>query len=89
MVIHALSIGDYCLVGNNSTLLEDVEIGDYCIVAANAVVLGGTKVPDGSLLTGVPARIRPLTPEQILKLEHTADDIFNSAAGYPDYNVGR
>ena len=89
VVIHALGIGDNCLVGNNSTLLEGVELGDYCLVAANAVVLNGTKVPDGSFLTGVPARIRPISPEQRLMLETTADGIFDAVAGYPDFNGGR
>ena len=86
VVIHALSIGNNCLIGNNSTLLEGVELGDYCLVASNAVVLTGTKVPDGSFLAGVPATIRPIRPDQRLMLETTTDGIFDTVAGYPDYN---
>lgn len=89
VVIHAVSIGDNCLVGNNSTLLEGVELGDYCLVASNAVVLTGTKVPDGSFLAGVPARIRPISPEQRLMLETISDGIFDSVTGYQDFNGER
>lgn len=88
VVIHASYIGDNCLIGNNSTLLEDVELGDYCLVASNAVVLARTKAPDGSFLAGVPAKIRPITPEQRLMLETAADGFMSAAAGYPDFNVG-
>ena len=86
VVIHASRIGDNCLIGNNSTLLDDVEIGDYCLVASNAVVLTGTKVPDGSFLIGVPAKIRPITDEQRLMLETVADGFMSAAAGYQDFN---
>ena len=88
VVIHASYIGDNCLIGNNSTLLEDVELGNYCLVASNAVVLAGTKAPDGSFLLGVPAKIRPITPEQRLMLETTGDGFMSAAAGYPDFNLG-
>ena len=89
VVIHALSIGDHCLVGNNSTLLEGVELGDYCLVASNAVVLSGTKVPNESFLAGVPARVRPISPEQRSMLETITDGIFDAVAGYPDFNGSR
>ena len=86
VVIHCSSIGNNCLIGNNSTLLEGVELGNYCLVASNAVVLNDTKVPDGSFLAGVPATIRPLNPKQRLMLETTADGIDDTVFGYPDAN---
>ena len=64
VVIHAAKIGDHCLIGNNATLLEEVEVGDYCIIGANALVLTGTKVPSYSFVVGVPAEIRPLSESQ-------------------------
>ena len=84
VVIHCSSIGDNCLIGNNSTLLEGVELGNYCLVASNAVVLNDTKVPDASFLAGVPATIRPLNANQRLMLETTADGIADTVTGYPD-----
>jgi carbonic anhydrase/acetyltransferase-like protein (isoleucine patch superfamily) len=68
VVIHASKVGDRCLIGNNATLLEDVEIGDDCLVAANTLVRVGTKVPPGSFVVGVPAQIRPLSEAHRAKL---------------------
>ena len=57
-VVNARSIGNKVLVGINATVLHDVEIGDRCVIAAGAVVSEGMKIPSGSFLAGVPAKIR-------------------------------
>ncbi len=56
-IIHAAQVGDYVIVGMNSTILDGAEIGSGSIVGANALVKEGMKVPGGSLVVGVPARI--------------------------------
>jgi len=56
-IIHAAQVGDYVIVGMNSTILDGAEIGSGSIVGANALVKEGMKVPEGSLVVGVPARI--------------------------------
>lgn len=56
-IIHAAQIGDYVIVGMNSTILDGAEIGSGSIVGANALVKEGMKVPEGSLVVGVPAKI--------------------------------
>jgi carbonic anhydrase/acetyltransferase-like protein (isoleucine patch superfamily) len=68
-VVHCGRVGDRCLIGNHATLLDDADIGDYCTVAAGALVLTGAKIPDGSFVFGVPAVIRPASPEQIARLD--------------------
>ncbi|MFZ8385222.1 hypothetical protein ACO1LZ_14640, partial [Staphylococcus aureus] len=41
------------------------QIGPGCLVAGGAVVLEGTVLPEGSLVAGVPAKVRrALTPEE-------------------------
>jgi acetyltransferase-like isoleucine patch superfamily enzyme len=40
------------------TLAKGADVGAHCIVASNSVVV--SKVPDGSLASGVPAEVRPL-----------------------------
>src|SRR3984957_4338845 len=49
--------GAEALVGNGSTVLDGAIIGARALVAAGATVAPGTKVPDGMLAVGVPARI--------------------------------
>jgi len=82
VVIHARKIGNHCLIGNNATLLEEVEVGDYCIIGANALVLTGTKVPSHSFVLGVPAEIRPLSESQKKMLDSTTSDFAELARQY-------
>jgi carbonic anhydrase/acetyltransferase-like protein (isoleucine patch superfamily) len=56
-IIHAAKIGDYVIVGMNSTVLDGAEVGSGSIVGANALVRSGMKIPEGSLVVGVPAKI--------------------------------
>ena len=72
-IVHACTIGDECLIGMGSTILDGAEIGAQSIVGANALVTGGTKVPPGSLVLGSPAKVvRPLKPEERAGLKHWA-----------------
>ncbi len=69
-VIHCKSIGDNSLIANNATLLDDAEIGSFCIIGAGAVVSPGMKIPDRSLVFGVPGKIAgEVKPHQLKRLE--------------------
>lgn len=64
-VVHGCTIEDDCLIGMGATVLDGARIGAGSMVAAGAVVLKGTEVPPGSLVAGVPAKVRrPLTEEE-------------------------
>ena len=70
VVLHGRRIGTRCLIANNSTILDDAEIGEYCIIGAGCVVSPGMKIPDHSLVFGVPGRIAgKVKPHQIKRLE--------------------
>jgi carbonic anhydrase/acetyltransferase-like protein (isoleucine patch superfamily) len=56
-VVHSAVIGAEALIGNGSTVLDGAIVGARALVAAGATVAPGTKVPDGMLAVGVPARI--------------------------------
>ena len=56
-VLHACIIEDYVLVGMNATVLDGAHVEKNCVIAAGTVILPGTKVPEGSLVTGVPGKI--------------------------------
>jgi len=58
VVVHCRRIGDNTIIGNNATILDEVEIGTRCVIAAGAVVTPGSKIPDESFVTGVPAKVR-------------------------------
>ena len=56
-IVNNATVGDNCIIGMNSSILDDVQIGDECIVGANAVVTAATIVPPRSVIVGVPGRI--------------------------------
>ncbi|GAA1124897.1 gamma carbonic anhydrase family protein [Microbacterium natoriense] len=57
-VVHGCTIGDGSLIGMGAVILSGAVIGAGCLIAGGAVVLGGTEVPEGSLVAGVPAKVR-------------------------------
>ena len=57
-VIHACEIEDECLIGMNSTILDGARIGKQSVVAAGSLVPVGMQVPEGSLVAGVPAKVK-------------------------------
>ncbi len=59
-------IGNNVLIGMNATLLHDVEIGSHCVIAAGCVVQERMKVPDNSLVAGVPGKIKGNVPPEHL-----------------------
>ncbi|MDT0417700.1 gamma carbonic anhydrase family protein [Streptomyces sp. DSM 41982] len=64
-VLHGCVVEDDVLVGMGATVLNGARIGAGSLVAAQALVPQGMEVPPGSLLAGVPAKVRrELTPEE-------------------------
>lgn len=64
-VLHGCTVEDDVLVGMGATLLNGARIGAGSLVAAQALVPQGLQIPPGSLVAGVPARVkRELTPEE-------------------------
>ena len=56
-IIHAAKVDDFVIVGMNSCILDGAEIGSGSIIGAGAVVTENMKIPEGSLVVGVPAKI--------------------------------
>ncbi|PQZ61100.1 MULTISPECIES: gamma carbonic anhydrase family protein [unclassified Microbacterium] len=63
-VVHGCTVGDGTLIGMGSVILSGAVIGAGCLIAGGAVVLGGTDVPAGSLIAGVPAKVRRMLSEE-------------------------
>ena len=65
-VVHGCEIGENCLVGINSVVLDAASLGAECLVGAMSLVPHGMAAPPRSLLLGAPARIaRTLSAEEI------------------------
>jgi len=55
--LHGCSIGDNCLIGINSTIMDGCVIGDNCIVAGHTFLREGTVIPDNSIVMGTPGKV--------------------------------
>lgn len=56
-IIHGATVGDYCLIGMGSILLDGSVIEDGAVVAAGCVVPQGKVVPANHLAVGNPMKI--------------------------------
>ena len=56
-LLHGCRVGDDCLIGMGSILLDNCVIEPGCIIGAGALVPVGMRVPSGSLVLGVPGRV--------------------------------
>jgi carbonic anhydrase/acetyltransferase-like protein (isoleucine patch superfamily) len=65
VTLHGCRIDSDCLIGMGATILNGVHVGSECIVAAGSLVPEGMVVPPGSLVMGLPAKVRrPVTEEE-------------------------
>jgi gamma-carbonic anhydrase len=64
-ILHGCTVGDGCLIGMGSILLDNCEVGAGSLVAAGTLVPPRMKIPPRSLVRGSPARvIREVTAEE-------------------------
>ncbi|HEY6726055.1 MAG TPA: gamma carbonic anhydrase family protein [Polyangiaceae bacterium] len=56
-IVHGAIIGDGCLVGMGSILLDNVELGAECIVGAGAMLTANQRFSPRSLVLGNPGRV--------------------------------
>ncbi|WP_406141755.1 gamma carbonic anhydrase family protein [Streptomyces sp. NBC_01089] len=64
-VLHGCTVEDDVLVGMGATVLNGAHLGAGSLIAAQALVPQGMRVPPGSLVAGVPAKVkRELSAEE-------------------------
>jgi carbonic anhydrase/acetyltransferase-like protein (isoleucine patch superfamily) len=82
-MVHGCTIGDGTLVGINAVVLNGAKVGRNCVIGANSLVPEGMEIPDGSLVMGVPARLkRELTPEEQKHFSSNANHYVENAARF-------
>lgn len=75
VILHGCKVGNSCLIGMGSILMDDVEIGAQSVVGAGSLVTEGKKFPPQSLIMGRPAKfVRALNADEIQFLEQSADN---------------
>src|SRR5256885_11601665 len=80
-IVHACTVGDETLVGMGAVILDGAVIGRQCLIGAKALVTQKTRIPDGSLVLGAPAKVvRPLTAKEKWDLKLAAERYAQNAA---------
>ncbi len=71
-VVHACTVGDYCLIGMGAIILDDAVLEDYVMLGAGALVPSGRRLESGYLYVGSPAkRVRELKGSEKQFLEYS------------------
>jgi carbonic anhydrase/acetyltransferase-like protein (isoleucine patch superfamily) len=74
-VVHGATIEDRCLIGMGAILLNGSRIGSGSIVAAGTLVPERTIIPPGSMVMGLPGKVRrALTPQEDASIKWYADN---------------
>ena len=73
VLLHACSVGDFCLIGMSATVMDGAVIEDKVIVGAGSLVPTGKKLQSGYLYVGSPVkRVRELNDKELAFLEYSA-----------------
>lgn len=74
VILHGCCIGDECLIGMGSIIMDDVVIPDRVMIGAGSLISPGKTLDSGMLYMGRPARaVRALTNEEIAYLRYSAE----------------
>ena len=63
-MLHGCTVGDGSLIGIGSVVLNGAKIGKNCIIGSKALVTEGMEVPDGSMVLGIPGKIKKTLNEK-------------------------
>jgi carbonic anhydrase/acetyltransferase-like protein (isoleucine patch superfamily) len=82
-IVHASVIEDDVLVAMKAVVLSGCHVGRRTLIGAGAVLPEGTRVPEGSLVLGVPGRVvRSLRPDEIERIHVNARSYVELARAY-------
>ena len=73
VLLHGCTIGNHCLIGMGSIVMDDVVVEDQVMIGAGSVVPPNKQLQSGYLYLGNPCRrIRQLTDDEIAYLDYSA-----------------
>ena len=63
-MLHGCTVGDGSLIGIGSVILNGAKIGKNCIIGSKALVTEGMEVPDGSMVLGIPGKVKKILSDE-------------------------
>jgi carbonic anhydrase/acetyltransferase-like protein (isoleucine patch superfamily) len=83
VILHACTIGDECLIGMGSIILDRAVVQKHVLLGAGSLVPEGKVLESGHLYLGRPAKmVRPLTAEEIAYFSYSAEHYVKLARSY-------
>ena len=83
VMLHGCIVGDACLIGMSTTILDGAIIGKESIVGAGSLVTKNKIFPPRTLIMGSPAKvIRELSEKEIASLYESAQNYINYKNDY-------
>ncbi len=74
VILHGCTIGDECLIGMGSVVMDDAIIPDRVMIGAGSLISPGKTLESGMLYMGRPAKaVRALTADEIINLRYSAE----------------
>ncbi len=84
VILHACTIGDACLIGMGSIILDRAVVETHVLLGAGSLVPEGKVLLSGHLYLGRPAKlVRALTADEIAYFDYSAQHYVQLARSYP------
>lgn len=77
-IIHGGTIGENCLIGMNSVIMDDVLMEDECIIGALTFVPAKMHLPKRSLVVGNPAKIIKQVSDEMLNWKTKGTELYQA-----------
>lgn len=71
-ILHGCVVGDDCIIGMGSIVMDNAIIGEGCFIAAGTLVAPNKVIPAGSMVMGSPGRVvRDIREEEKGQIEYS------------------
>lgn len=77
-IIHGAHIGENCLIGMNSVVMDDVKIERESIIGALSFISANTVIPERSLVVGNPAKIIKQVSDEMIAWKTKGTALYQS-----------
>lgn len=85
VILHGCEVGDECLIGMGTIIMDQAKIPARCVVGAGSLVTENASFEEGWLILGRPAKaVRPLRPKELEFLGRSADNYLQYVKWFED-----
>lgn len=75
-IIHGADIGENCLIGMNSVVMDNVKLGKECIVGALCFIPADTIIEDRKVVVGNPGKVVKDVSDEMIKWKSEGTKIY-------------